>query len=103
MGQSINTLIHDYINTCKEFNMKRLNLTVDENLYEDARKASFITRRPISEILREAMREWFMNHSLGEKGELLLRQDDETEILNILNEDNFEDLSIVKEELEIHS
>jgi len=83
--------------------MKRLNLTVDENLYEDARKASFITRRPISEILREAMKEWFVNHSLSEKGELLLSQDDETEILKIIKDEEFEDLDSVKEELGINS
>ncbi|MBL7014546.1 MAG: hypothetical protein ISR83_09020 [Candidatus Marinimicrobia bacterium] len=83
--------------------MKRLNLTVDENLYEDARKASFITRRPISEILREAMKEWFVNHSLGEKGELLLSKDDETEIIKIINDDEFEDLESVKEEFGLNS
>ena len=44
--------------------MKRLNLTIDEKLYENARKVSFVTRRSISEILREAMEEWLINHNI---------------------------------------
>lgn len=80
--------------------MKRLNLTIDENLYEDARKASFITRRSISDILREAIREWFVNHTLGEKGELILSREDEQEIIDIIENDEFVDIETVKEELE---
>lgn len=79
--------------------MKRINLTVDEKLYEDTRKASFVTRRPISEILREAMKEWFVNHTLSEKGELMLTADDESEILEILENEEFEDLDKVKAEI----
>ncbi|MBT3215821.1 MAG: hypothetical protein HN927_06405 [Candidatus Marinimicrobia bacterium] len=79
--------------------MKRLNLTVDEKLYEDTRKASFITRRPISEILREAMKEWFINHTLGDKGELMMSADDEQEIIDIIEKDEFVDLETVKKDL----
>ncbi len=81
--------------------MKRLNLTVDEKLYEDTRKVSFVTRRSISDILREAMEEWLINHKIGEKGDLLLESDDEKEILEILEKDDFVSIEKVKEELKI--
>ncbi len=81
--------------------MKRLNLTVDEKLYENTRKVSFVTRRSISDILREAMEEWLINHKIGEKGELLLESDDEKEILEILEKDEFVSIEKVKEELKI--
>lgn len=79
--------------------MKRLNLTVDEHLYEDARKASFIMRKPISEILREAMKEWFINHTFGDKGELMLSKEDENDILDILENDEFENIDSIKDEM----
>ena len=81
--------------------MKRLNLTIDEKLYENARKVSFVTRRSISEILREAMEEWLINHNIGQKGELLLESYDEKEILEIIEKDDFVSIEKVKEELKI--
>lgn len=81
--------------------MKRINLTIDDNLYEQTRRASFITRRSISDLLREAMGEWFINHSFGSKGELLMESSDEKEILDILESDDFVSLEDAKLELGI--
>ncbi len=81
--------------------MKRINLTIDNKLYEKARRASFITRRSISDLLREAMGEWFLNHSFSHKGELLLESSDEKEILEILESNDFVEMDDVKLELGI--
>lgn len=79
--------------------MKRLNLTIDEKLYEDARKVSFITRRSISDILREAMNEWLINHKIGEKGELLLDTNEEAEIIYIIESDSFVSIEEIKKDI----
>ena len=81
--------------------MRRINLTVDKKLYEQTRRASFITRRSISDLLREAMSEWFINHSLSKTGELVLAAEEEDELLAILENEDFEDLEQVKTELGI--
>ena len=79
--------------------MKRINLTIDEELYEKTRRISFVTRRSISDILREAVSEWLVNHSFGQKGELLLSAKDESEILEILEKNEFVSLDAAKDEL----
>lgn len=81
--------------------MRRINLTIDEQLYEQTRRASFITRRSISDLLREAMSEWFVNHSLSKRGELMLVAEEEDEILAILENEDFEELEQVKSDLGI--
>ncbi len=81
--------------------MRRINLTIDEQLYEQTRRASFITRRSISDLLREAMSEWFTNHSLSKRGELVLAAEEEDEILAILENKDFEELEQVKSDLGI--
>ena len=35
--------------------MQRLNLTIDEALYEEARTVSFLEKKPISQIVREVL------------------------------------------------
>ncbi len=81
--------------------MRRINLTIDKQLYEKTRRASFITRRSISDLLREAMSEWFINHSLSKTGELMLAVEEEDELLAILENEEFEDIEQVKADLGI--
>ncbi|WP_456432890.1 hypothetical protein [Nitratifractor sp.] len=70
--------------------MHRINLTIDENLYERARAASFIEKKSISQIVRESLQEYLSkNEKLRGKTELILEADDEKEILDILDNDTF--------------
>jgi len=70
--------------------MHRLNLTIDEGLYEKARAFSFIEKKSISQIIRESLNEYMMKHtSIEKKADLILEADDEEEILNILKNDTF--------------
>ena len=69
--------------------MQRLNLTIDENLYEQARAFSFLEKKPISQILRESLKEYFNNHEKKAQSELLLGSKDTAEVLAVLKNDEF--------------
>ena len=64
--------------------MKRLNITIDSQTYENARIAAFITKSNISAIIRNALNEWFQKHKLMSKKELILEKSDIQSIKNIL-------------------
>jgi len=70
--------------------MHRLNLTIDEALYEQARAFSFLENKSISQMIRESLSE-YINKSKEKKAQvkLLLEADDEKEILSILKNDSF--------------
>jgi len=68
----------------------RLNLTIDEALYEQARAVSFISKKSISQMIRESLTEYLEKNSKTHKqASLLLEADDEKEILDILANDEF--------------
>ncbi len=70
--------------------MHRLNLTIDENLYEQARAFSFIEKKSISQIIRESLAEYISkNTKTKEQANLILQANDEKEILSILKNDEF--------------
>lgn len=70
--------------------MQRLNLTIDEALYEQARAFSFVEKRPISQIIRDSLNEYFQKHAqTKEKVDLLLDAKDKAEVLEIIKSDNF--------------
>ena len=70
--------------------MHRLNLTIDEGLYEQVRAVSFLEKKSISQMIRESLSEYLAkNAQTKQKAELLLEADDEKEVLNILKNDNF--------------
>lgn len=70
--------------------MHRLNLTIDEALYEKARAFSFLENKSISQMIRESLIE-YLDKSKEKKAqvELLLEATDEKEILSILKNDTF--------------
>lgn len=70
--------------------MHRLNLTIDETLYEKARAFSFLENKSISQMIRESLIE-YLDKSKEKKAqvELLLEATDEKEILSILKNDTF--------------
>lgn len=70
--------------------MHRLNLTIDEALYEQVRAVSFLEKKSISQMIRESLSEYIAkNTKTKEKAELLLEAEDEQEILAILKNDEF--------------
>jgi len=70
--------------------MHRLNLTIDESLYEQARAVSFIEKKSISQIVRESLSEYLSkNHKTMQQANLILEADDEKEILSILANEDF--------------
>ena len=70
--------------------MHRLNLTIDESLYEKVRAFSFIEKKSISQMIRESLNEYLLKNSKkNEQASLLLEADDEKEVLSILANDNF--------------
>ncbi len=70
--------------------MHRLNLTIDEGLYEKARAFSFLENKSISQIIRESLAD-YLNKSKEKSNQarLLLEADDEEEILAIMNNEEF--------------
>lgn len=70
--------------------MHRLNLTIDEVLYEQVRAVSFIEKKSISQMIRESLREYIAkNAKTKQQADLILEADDEKEILSILANDEF--------------
>ncbi|MFT7003966.1 MAG: metal-responsive CopG/Arc/MetJ family transcriptional regulator [Sulfurimonas sp.] len=70
--------------------MHRLNLTIDEALYEQARAFSFIEKKSISQMIRESLSEYISKNSkTKQQANLILEADDEKEILSILANEEF--------------
>ena len=70
--------------------MHRLNLTIDEALYEQARAFSFIEKKSISQMIRESLSEYLSKNSkTKQQANLILEADDEKEILSILANEEF--------------
>ena len=68
--------------------MKRLNITIDEELYKKVKALSFFRSESISEIIRKSLRDWIAKH-IGKKEDLFLSAKDEKEVLEILSSDEF--------------
>jgi len=68
----------------------RLNLTIDEALYEQARAFSFIEKKSISQMIRESLNEYLeKNSKTKQQANLILEAEDEKEILSILANEEF--------------
>jgi HPt (histidine-containing phosphotransfer) domain-containing protein len=65
--------------------MHRLNLTIDETLYEQARAVSFIEKKSISQMIRESLAQYIAKNSkTKQQADLILEAKDKKEILSIL-------------------
>ena len=70
--------------------MHRLNLTIDEALYERVRAFSFIEKKSISAMIRESLSEYISkNTKTKQQANLILEADDEKEIMSILENEKF--------------
>ena len=72
----------------RDIHMRRINIMLDEDLYEKVRALSFFRNESISEIIRKSLRDW-IDKRMGKKEELLLSAKDEKELLEILASDDF--------------
>ncbi|MBN1271848.1 MAG: ribbon-helix-helix protein, CopG family [Candidatus Aminicenantes bacterium] len=68
--------------------MKRLNITIDEDLYKKVKALSFFRNESISEIIRKSLKAW-LDKKMKKKEELILYAKDEKEILEIISSDEF--------------
>ena len=68
--------------------MKRLNITIDEDLYKKIKAVAFFRDESISEIIRKSLREW-IEKRMGKREGLILSAKDENELLEILSSDEF--------------
>ncbi len=68
--------------------MKRVNVIIDSDLYDQARTMAFLRRVSISEIIRKALREW-MEKNLERKAGILLSETEEKKLLKILETEEF--------------
>ena len=80
--------------------MKRLNITIDEELYRKVKALSFFRNESISEIIRKSLQAW-IDKKMSKKEELFLSAEDEKEILDILSSDEFIPSEDVKRSLKI--
>lgn len=80
--------------------MRRINIMIDEDLYEKVRALSFFRKESISEIIRKSLRDW-IDKRMSKKEELILSAKDEKELLEILASDEFIASKDVKSALKI--
>ncbi len=78
--------------------MKRVNVILETDLYDRARVIGFIRKKSLSEIVRDALREW-LRTNVDERAELVLSEKEERRLLKILAEDDFVPLEQVKKSL----
>lgn len=78
--------------------MKRVNVILETDLYDKARVIGFIRKKSLSEIVRDALRDW-LSANVDERAELILSERDERRLLKILAEDDFVPLEQVKKSL----
>lgn len=79
--------------------MKRLNITIDSDLYEKARTLAFIKRVSISQIIRTSLSDWLEKNK--KMIDLVLSEHDEDRLLKILENDEFIESDEVKSKLNL--
>ncbi len=75
---------------------RRINLLIEEELYQRLRAAAFLRRKSMSQLIREAIR----NILTGEEEQVLSARD-EQRLLEILKNDEFLTEEEAKKELEL--
>jgi metal-responsive CopG/Arc/MetJ family transcriptional regulator len=78
--------------------MKRVNVILETDLYEKARVVAFVKKKSLSEIVRNALRDW-LSSNIDAESELVLSEKDERRLLRILTTDEFIPLDEAKKSL----
>ncbi|MCX6564154.1 MAG: hypothetical protein NTU60_11200 [Candidatus Aminicenantes bacterium] len=68
--------------------MKRVNIILESELYDRARTVAFVKRKSLSEIVRNALKQW-LAINVDPKVELLLSETEENKLLKILESEEF--------------
>jgi hypothetical protein len=68
--------------------MKRVNIILESELYDRARTVAFVKRKRLSEIVRNALKQW-LAINVDPKVELLLSETEENKLLKILESEEF--------------
>jgi hypothetical protein len=68
--------------------MKRVNIILESELYDRARTIAFVKRKSLSEIVRNALKQW-LAINVDPKVELLLSETEESKLLKILESEEF--------------
>jgi hypothetical protein len=68
--------------------MKRVNVILEADLSHKARVVAFLRKRSLSEIVRNALRDW-LTANIDADTELILSERDERRLLQILASDEF--------------
>jgi len=78
--------------------MKRVNVILESDLYDKARVVAFVKKKSLSEIVRNALRDW-LSKNIDAEAELVLSEKDERRLLRILTTDEFIPLDKAKKSL----
>ncbi len=78
--------------------MKRVNVILEEDLYEKARTVAFVKKKSLSQIVRNALRDW-LSVNVDAEMEIILSEKDERRLLRILSRDDFVPLEKAKKDL----
>ena len=79
--------------------MKRVNVILEEDLYDKARTVAFVKKKSLSEIVRNALKDW-LAMNIDAEMEIVLSEKDERRLLRILSRDDFVPLEKAKKDLE---
>ena len=78
--------------------MKRVNVILEEDLYDKARTVAFVTKKSLSEIVRNALKDW-LSVNVDAEMEIILSEKDERRLLRILSRDGLVPLEKAKKDL----
>jgi metal-responsive CopG/Arc/MetJ family transcriptional regulator len=68
--------------------MKRVNVILETDLYDKARVVAFVKKKSLSEIVRNALRDW-LKMNIDSQTELALSEKDEKRLVRILTSEEF--------------
>lgn len=71
--------------------LKRINFTIDEELYEKVRAVSFLKKQSVSEIIRFSLINFMGKNNLNNIAEEILSAEEETELLNMIKSEENQD------------
>jgi metal-responsive CopG/Arc/MetJ family transcriptional regulator len=78
--------------------MKRVNVILEEDLYNKARTVAFVKKKSLSEIVRKALKDW-LSVNVDAEMEIVLSEKDERRLIRILSRDDFVPLEKAKKDL----
>ena len=78
--------------------MKRVNVILETDLYDKARVVAFVKKKSLSEIVRNALRDW-LSANIDSRSELVLSEKEERRLVRILTNEEFVPIDKAKKSL----